>query len=255
VRTRDLEVLANCEYVCDVGGVYDPSQKLFDHHQANYKGSFSSAGMVLKYLESTHLLQPHEYKFLNQSLIMGVDAHDNGQDLLIPGVCSFSQIVSNFTPIKYDCSEQEQTDAFFKSLQFVLGHLRRLRERFQYTQSCRQQIAECMQKYHECLFFDRSLPWLETFFELNGTTHPAKFIIMPSGEHWKLRGIPPSYQERMKVRQPLPKEWAGLLGPELKAISGISGAIFCHKGLFVSVWETKQDAIKALEYTLQQTKE
>jgi uncharacterized UPF0160 family protein len=93
---------------------------------------------------------------------------------------------------------------------------------------------------------------LEPFFELDGIHHPARFVIMPSGVHWKLRGIPPSYEDRMKVRLPQPKEWAGLLDEDLKRVSGIPGAIFCHKGRFISVWETKEDALKALEYTLKQ---
>jgi uncharacterized UPF0160 family protein len=70
---------------------------------------------------------------------------------------------------------------------------------------------------------------------------------MPSGNHWKLRGIPPTYQDRMRVRSPLPAAWAGLLEKELKEITQIKGAIFCHKGLFISVWQTKEDAIKAYE--------
>jgi uncharacterized UPF0160 family protein len=55
----------------------------------------------------------------------------------------------------------------------------------------------------------------------------------------------------MQVRVPLPQEWAGLLGDDLKRISGIPGAIFCHKGRFVSVWETKEDVFKALESVLE----
>ena len=58
----------------------------------------------------------------------------------------------------------------------------------------------------------------------------------------------------MKVRLPLPQEWAGLLGEELQKLSGIQGAVFCHKGRFVSVWETKEDAIAALDYILSQEK-
>jgi len=73
---------------------------------------------------------------------------------------------------------------------------------------------------------------------------------MPAGEHWKLRGIPPTYERRMDVRHPLPAEWAGRLGSELKEKSGIEGAIFCHKGRFISVWETKEDALKALKIVL-----
>lgn len=252
VRTRDHALLTSCEYVCDVGGMYDPDQKLFDHHQVDYQGNLSSAGMILKYLKAIHILKQHEYEFFNNSLIMGVDAHDNGRDPLTPGFCSFSHVVSNFTPIDYENDSIAQTTAFYESLDFVYGHLKRLWARFNYNRSCRELVAECMKKSDKCLIFAQNLPWMESFFELDGINHPALFVVMPSGNHWKLRGIPPSYEDRMKVRLPLPKEWAGLLDQDLKRVSGIDGAIFCHKGRFISVWETKEDAIKALEYTLKQ---
>ena len=92
---------------------------------------------------------------------------------------------------------------------------------------------------------------MENFFELGGELHPAQFVIMPSGSHWKLRGIPPTLRERMKVRRPLPETWGGLREEELRKISGIEGAIFCHKGLFISIWKTKEDAIKALHIAMQ----
>jgi len=253
IRTRDLGLLAACEYVCDVGGIYDSDSKLFDHHQVDYQGPLSSAGMILKYLHTLGLLKTNEYEFFNYTLVMGVDAHDNGRDPLIPGYCSFSHVVSNFTPVRYDCPPEEQNQAFHQALQFVYTHLKRMWERFQYTQSCREIVMNGMQQYKECLIFDQSLPWLEIFFELDGERHPALFVIMPSGHHWKLRGIPPSYQERMKVRLPLPQEWAGLLDEDLKKVSGISGAVFCHKGRFISVWETKEDALKALDEVLKKT--
>ena len=46
-RTRDPKVIEQCEYVCDVGKIYDPEKKRFDHHQLSYHGTLSSAGMVL----------------------------------------------------------------------------------------------------------------------------------------------------------------------------------------------------------------
>jgi uncharacterized UPF0160 family protein len=54
----------------------------------------------------------------------------------------------------------------------------------------------------------------------------------------------------MNVRRPLPEHWAGKLGEDLKKETGIEGAIFCHKGRFTSVWETKQDALRALKHVL-----
>lgn len=249
-RTRDPQVLKQCEYVCDVGGIYDPQLRLFDHHQADYQGSLSSAGMVLLYLKGCGLASDREYRFLNQSLIVGVDAHDNGKAPQLAGYSSFSNIVSNFTPIAYDTNSKEQNAAFFDAVHFVVGHLKRLLERYRYMQSCREAVQQRMKESKDVLVFDKGMPWIESFFESGGESHPAKFVVMPSGKHWKLRGIPPSYEERMKVRVPLPSKWAGLLEDDLRRVSGIPGAIFCHKERFISVWETREDALLALEYVL-----
>ncbi len=250
VRTRDLELLKECEYVCDVGGIYDEKIKRFDHHQVSYQGELSSAGMILKYLQNQKVISDKEYHLLNNSLVRGVDAFDNGRVTTTLGFCSFSNIISNFLPIEHGAASDEMDQAFFDALDLTYGHIKRLHMRYKYNISCRHLVEESMKKYTECLMFDVSIPWMESFFDLNGVDHPARFIVMPSGSHWKLRGIPPSQEEKIKVRQLLPKDWEGLLDQELRNVSGIEGAIFCHKGRFISVWETKEDALKALQITL-----
>lgn len=250
VRTRDSHLLSKCEYVCDVGGHYEPKHKLFDHHQAEYQGALSSAGMVLLYLKDEGIISRKEYDLFNGILVLGVDAHDNGKDPQIHGLSTYSNIISSFTPIIHDAADEVQDTAFFEALDFAVQYLTRVLHRYQYIQSCREIVAQAMQKKQDFLIFEKNVPWLEIFFELDGVNHLAKFVIMPSGHHWKLRGIPPTYDDKMKVRVPLPKDWAGLLGEDLKKASGISGAIFCHKGRFISVWETYEDAIKALNYVL-----
>ncbi|MBA3958432.1 MAG: MYG1 family protein [Parachlamydiaceae bacterium] len=252
VRTRDPTTLNACEYICDVGGQYNSALKLFDHHQAEYQGNLSSAGMVLLYLKEQKTLSQREYDFLNDALILGVDAHDNGKDPQIKGLCSYSHIITSFTPIRNDVDAISLDAAFFEALLFSKNFLSRVWEHDKYNHSCQQIIAETMAKSKECLIFDQNIPWLDIFFELDGEHHPALFVIMPSDKHWKLRGIPPNYEKRMQVRVPLPKEWAGLLEEDLKRVSGIPGAIFCHKGRFISVWETREDAMKALEKVLHQ---
>lgn len=249
-RTRDPELLARCEYVCDVGGIYDPKNRLFDHHQVDYQGSLSSAGMILLYLKNEGILDENDYTFLNHSLILGVDDHDNGMPPHLIGVCTYSQLIANFTPINHDCLPETQNSAFVEAFYFAKNHLSRLLNRHAYVKSCKNSVKAAMETGNVCLYFDQSIPWMESFFELDGINHPAKFIIMPSGKHWKLRGIPPSMEQNMQVRVPLPVEWAGLLEEDLKQVSGIRGAQFCHKGRFISVWQTKEDAIKALDYVL-----
>jgi uncharacterized UPF0160 family protein len=246
-RTRDAKVIERCDYVCDVGGKYEPRRRRFDHHQSDYQGTMSSAGMILLYLKDQGLIEPHLYDYLNKTLVMGVDAHDNGVAKMEMGTASFSMVVSNFLPIEYDVSDAEMNRAFFEAVQFVIGHLDRLKRRHFYTLECRAAVKRAMIEGANVLTFNESLPWMENFFELGGDVHPAQFVLMPTGgNHWKLRGIPPTLSERMKVRRPMPEEWAGLHEEELRRVSGLKGAVFCHKGRFISIWETKEDALKAL---------
>jgi len=249
-RSRDLEELSRREYVCDVGGIYDPTKKRFDHHQVGYTGEMSSAGMVWEYLRDEGDFNVKTYDYFNRSLIRGVDAHDIGKAHLEPGVCTFSQVIANFVPVSYEATSEEQNRAFGQALDFAYGHLKRLLERYRYIEACREKVAEAMKSREKFLVFDEAMPWMDVFFDLGGERHPAAFVVMPSGSHWKLRGIPPNSRDRMQVRFPLPDKWAGLMDADLKKASGIEGAIFCHKGRFISVWETKQDALMALEKVL-----
>jgi uncharacterized UPF0160 family protein len=247
LRTRDPVKLACCEFVCDVGGLYEPKRKRFDHHQSEYQGPLSSAGMVWYYLREQNIVAPDLYEYVNRSLVHGIDAHDNGKVCQEPGTCNFSHVISNFVPLVYDAEPEVQNAAFDAALDFILGHLDRMIQRYHYVEECRSLVEGAMAPRKRWLLFDRPLPWIENFFALGGEKHPALFVIMPSGGHWKLRAIPPNNDHRMELRVPLPLEWAGLQGEDLKKVSGIPGAIFCHKGRFISVWETKEDALKALE--------
>ncbi|AFS24066.1 MYG1 family protein [Chlamydia psittaci] len=248
IRTRNPEKLAECEYVCDVGGVYSPDQKRFDHHQVSYEGPWSSAGMVLHYLKEQRLIDLEEYHFLNRTLIHGIDEQDNGRFFSKEGFCSFSDIIKIYNPEE----GRNASDAdFFFSLKFTIDLLKRLRNKFRYDRMCRDVVRSAMEKDEFCLFFDRPLAWQENFFFLGGEQHPAAFVCFPACDQWILRGIPPTLDRRMEVRVPFPESWAGLLGKELEEISGIPGAIFCHKGLFLSVWDSKEHCRRALQLVLE----
>ncbi len=251
-RTRDPLSLKYCDFVCDVGGVYDPSIKRFDHHQSEYQGKMSSAGMILLYLKERGEMDSELYTTFQEQLIIGVDAHDNGIELTPKGVASFSHLVSNYAPISYDATAHDFNEGFHRAVDFALFHLQAIKKRHEYIKGFREKVRKCMANSSYVLIFEESLPWMDNFFHLGGKLHPAEFVIMPTGSHWKLRGIPPSMEESMKVRCPLPEEWAGLHEKELAEITGIEGAIFCHKGRFISIWKTKQDAMRALHQILHQ---
>ena len=58
IRTRNLNVLENVNMSAMWAEVYDPSRKFFDHHQVEYQGNMSSAGMVLLHLKDTQHITP-----------------------------------------------------------------------------------------------------------------------------------------------------------------------------------------------------
>ena len=191
-RTRDEAVLRRCDYVCDVGGEYEPKRRRFDHHQADYRGEMSSAGMVLLYLRDHGSIDPLFYDHLNLTLVKGVDAHDTGMAELQSGVTTFSQVISNFQPIKYDAAPKEMEAGFWQAVDFTVAYLDRLHKRHLYTLECKAIVQEKMRGGGYLMIFDEMIPWMDNFFELGGQVHPAQFVIMPAGEHWKLRGIPPN---------------------------------------------------------------
>src|ERR1035437_8220507 len=54
VRTRDVDIIANADFVCDVGGEHDSARSRFDHHQQGGAGKrangtpYAAFGLVWK---------------------------------------------------------------------------------------------------------------------------------------------------------------------------------------------------------------
>jgi uncharacterized UPF0160 family protein len=104
VRSRDTKILTTCDIVIDVGGTYDHSKKLYDHHQRGYDERFqekrqkprctklSASGLVYRHygkdvikvyypnLSDDHL--EFVYVKLYNSLLEALDAIDTGVEMI-----------------------------------------------------------------------------------------------------------------------------------------------------------------------------
>jgi len=96
VRTRDPALLANCHTVVDVGGEYDASRNLYDHHQRTFNTTFpnrptklSSAGLVYMHFGKAIIAQRLRvsedaeevgilWEKIYEDFVEALDAHDNG---------------------------------------------------------------------------------------------------------------------------------------------------------------------------------
>lgn len=96
IRTRDPELWKKADILVDVGGVYDPDEGKFDHHQTSCNDTFSpsckipmsSVGMVWKHYGQLILekfnenLEAEDIENLHSEIyyktILELDGHDNG---------------------------------------------------------------------------------------------------------------------------------------------------------------------------------
>ena len=78
-RTRDATIVEQADIVFDVGGIFNPTDCRFDHHQNEYQGPLSSAGMVLKWLLDMEHIDQTLFTALNETIVSYVDDVDNGR--------------------------------------------------------------------------------------------------------------------------------------------------------------------------------
>ena len=78
------------------------------------------------------------------------------------------------------------------------------------------------------------------------------FAVYPrkTDQSWGIKAIRKN-PKTFTNRKNFPKSWAGLRDLELQKITGISDAIFCHKGLFLAGAKSKEGAIALAQLALQ----
>jgi uncharacterized UPF0160 family protein len=247
IRTRDLARIAAADIAIDVGGEYDPARRRFDHHQRAYDGPLSSAGMVLGWLEAEGHVDATLAAKLRSEWVDYIDAVDIGRrkpDETVPCLSSTVAVLC----------EQAQTSAEFdagyvEAVQFCCAILNGLRLSQRRTEQARAAVAAAMAQAvsdgTRVMIFDLHHKWKRAYFELGGAEHDTDYVLLPDEERWQLVAIPPTHGSFDKKR-PLPAAWAGLVDAALSEVVGVPGAKFCHKNLFIAVFESRASALSAI---------
>ena len=249
VRTRDPEQMAPADVVIDVGGVFDPDTRRFDHHQASYTGDRSSAGMVLDWLTASSTIDARLGSTLRAGLMDYLDAVDNGRTAPKSEVPCFPRLVD---ALNQTADTQEEFDQAFERattvaqwfLEGLVAGQRKI-ERAEQVVVAAMQDAEAHQR--NVIFLDAYHSWKKPYFANGGASHPTEFVLFPGTDgSWRIVAIPPQYGDFAQKRS-LPEAWAGLTDAELEAVVGIEGAVFCHKNRFIAVFKTREGALQALD--------
>ncbi len=247
IRTRDTTTIESADIVFDVGGIYDPARGRFDHHQNEYTGPLSSAGMVLLWLFESKWIEPKLRQWLDDSIVSYVDDVDNGRVEERPSVPCFSRMVDLFNAPANTLEEFDQQ--FQIASNMALGMVQGLQSKYNKEQAATQTVLHAMnghREFNNLMEFSEYLSWKGTYYANGGAEHPTEFVLYPSmHETCQVSAIPPTI-DSFDQKRSFPQEWAGLRDEELTAVTGVP-SIFCHKNRFIAVFETRDAAIEAMK--------
>ncbi len=191
-------------------------------------------------------------KRFDTQLICAIDAGDNGVAVYKKlfddiAVTDISAIVGMMRPT---WQEEDTMDAVFLDLvtwaQTVITR--------KIAQIHAQVALETLVKdaYEKSL--DKRIVILDTHvqarFALIAYAEPL-FVVGPRGDGtWSVYTIPVGF-DSFESRRPFPRAWSALSTDELRSITAVSDALFCHKDCFLCAAETKEGAIALAEKALQ----
>ncbi len=259
-RSRDPKVWAMADYICDVGGEYNPAEHKFDHHQAGYDEKrengivYSSAGLVWKEYGEKITGSAEIAEKIDRKIIQPVDAEDNGIDItknlfedLAP--YTFTNYIFSFNLMLSE-KNKNSVEAFENAVEEAKKVL--LRE----IQKAEEIIADKknIQKAYDTAV-DKRIIILDDSYSgtslLSDYPEPL-FVIKPVAENntWHANAIKKE-GTRFESRLDFPKAWAGKVNKELADITGVPDAIFCHNKLFIAAAKSREGAIKLAQLALE----
>jgi len=238
IRTRDLAVIAEADIVVDVGGIHSVEEGRFDHHQRGGAGQrengipYSSFGLVWQ-VYGLEICQGDQKvaDALDKGLVSNIDAIDCGYVEGVMEGISLSQTISMFNPSWHE--EGKFDEAFDEAVAFAAYLLDRFITSAKGSVAAKAMVAKAIDdaKDPRVIVLDQFTPWKKTVHALS---EQALYMVYPSQTNdWRIQAVPvePGSFENKKS---LPKAWAGLSDSELKKVTGIEDAVFCHNGLFIA---------------------
>lgn len=247
IRTRTIPTnLSAQDWVIDVGG--GP----YDHHGSDRKtypnGVIKAA--CGKVAEELFLHQPRLLSELQRRLLWAVEAQDNGQSAVDLELGSNKMgFISSLNP-PWDAQHLGNT-RFTQAVNVATVVLMSVIENIE-ADIRGEAVLEAVQD-DEIVVLEKFVPWTAWAVEKWPKAH---FVVFPaaSGKGFNAQAVPlTATPGDFRNRGGFPKAWGGLRDEALAEVSGIPGAIFCHAGLFLGVWDTQEHAIEAAKAAIAAT--
>mgnify|MGYP001564109313 CR=1 FL=1 len=261
IRTRDEEIIKNGDFVFDVGGIYDEKNNRFDHHQVGGAGKrennipYSSFGLVWQKFGIEIAGSGDTADFVEQKLVTPVDANDNGIDLFqgnFPDILAYTvqDVFAIFSPTALESLEKDEQ--FAKALVWAKEILRREIKKANDQTEIRKIIRDFYTKTKDKRLIVIDAPKVSRFEIWDALQYYPEplFVVSGGDEDWYTVAMRKE-KNSFGNRKDFPAPWAGLKMKKLRAITGVSDAVFCHNNLFLAVANSKEGAIKLAQIAVE----
>lgn len=252
VRTRDEKVIKTGDYVFDVGGIYDEEKNKFDHHQPGGAGKgpqgieYSSFGLVWKKYGEELTGSKRGADIIQKRLVAPIDAWDNGFDLVENKHKITPYYIQNifFAMLPtWKEADQDIDKIFLKCVGIARAVLEREIIQARDMVQAEEAIIAAYKNSPDprVVVLEKNYPFeyvLVNFPEPLFAVYPRK-----TGDSWGAKAVRRSLKT-FENRKNFPAAWAGLRMEDLQKISGVADAMFCHRGLFIAVAQSKEGAVK-----------
>lgn len=260
IRTRDEEIINKGDYIFDVGGIYDEQLNRFDHHQIGGAGKrengiiYSSFGLVWQKFGVEIAGEKEIADFIEQKIVIPVDANDNGIDLYKTNFMNVSpytlqDVFAIFSPTALE--DLEKDEQFKKALalakEILAREIKKAKDQIEITKIIKGFYEKSKDK-RVVVIDEPKVSRYEIWDALQSFPEPL-FVVYGDNEDWSVVAMRKE-ENSFGNRKDFPKTWAGLRKKELQNITGVSDAVFCHKNLFLSVAKSKEGAIRLAELAL-----
>jgi uncharacterized UPF0160 family protein len=269
IRSRDPEWITpnHDRIIYDVGGAYDHTARIYDHHQRGAPRrddgrALSSFGLIWQHYGRDYLAAagiPEKdiaiiHASFDESYVLLIDLVDNGElspavagqlaGLILPTLLeTLKPVFDDRRPDADDCAFQH---ALTIARSFVEAKIAGLAAKLRAETIVLNAIEAAGAS--QVLELPIGMPFRSAI--VKAEAEHLLFVVHPRSHDWGLTGIRKS-DDGFELRADLPVAWAGLSNCDLEAACGVQGATFCHNGRFIAAARTREAALAMADLAVQ----
>jgi uncharacterized UPF0160 family protein len=257
LRSRDPKVWAQCDYLVDVGGVYDHDNKIYDHHFRNgpaYEDGLpmSSVGLIWKHYGAEACQSQEIADRICHKLIRTLDAHDNGIKLTeraseFPDVgdVSISGLVAVMNPTDFSRADEVFAQEVTRAREVLKAYIAKATKWFNSKQETVEAIAKANHEKKAYIEISENCNFMEHLLKSEKGSD-ILFAMYPNDGKWYARTIS-STLGSFEDRKSFPDAWAGLRDEDFSKAANIPDGVFCHHSCFICGSYSHESTTKLVE--------